>query len=91
MKKVKAGSSKTVNQCHLGLAGTHSRQRTGEALWWTEGWCPSTLLRGWGPRKVRVDQLQEGHPVSLVGLHIWLPLVGLNFEAGTKIREAVNY
>lgn len=52
---------------------------------------PDWRLLAQGSCRKLWGQLEVGHPVSLVKVHICLSLIGLRLEVGTKVREVVSY
>lgn len=50
--------------------------------------CPNQRLLAW--KNCRWANQKWSSQSDWLGWHIWLSVVGLKLEAGTKIREAVN-
>ena len=48
--------------------------------------CPDWRLLAWGSSRPTASRVSY-----LLGVPVWLSLIGPKLEAGTKIREAVSY
>lgn len=81
-------SSQGVSHCHLRLAETQRQAEEWESFIVDEreksSGGPDGRLLAWGSWR-RAGQPAAGRPMGLVRMHIWLSLVGPEWDVGTKI------